>query len=165
MKATIYRTLLLLNFIITGVLCYIIVVQNKLNVDFSNDIIKVRGIAVVDSTGIERVIIGSPLPNPPLHGYRGYRGEYGSISGILLYDSEGQERGGYVTDNSYGNVFLTLDSKTQQNALFIADPHGGAGTILWGKNGNKISLLAGDEDIYLDLTKNNKKLKFKLDEE
>ena len=139
--------------------------QKDSKFDFTNDVIKTRGLVVVDSLGVERVIIGSPIPDPTMHGYRMYRGDYGSISGIMLYDSEGQERGGYVTDNGYGNVYLTLDSKTQQNALFIADPLGGAAIQVWGKNGNKISLSAGDEDIYIDLTKNYKPLNIKTNEE
>lgn len=159
-----FKLLLILNLFVTGALCLFYFTNKKTNLDFSNDIIKVRGLVVVDSSGVERVIIGSPLPDPTMHGYRKYRGEHGSISGIMLYDSEGQERGGYVTDNGYGNVFLSLDSKTQQNALFIADPHGGAAIQVWGRNGNKISLVAGDKDIYLDLTKKNKPLKIKTDE-
>jgi len=165
MDTKFYKLLLAINLFVTIGLCLAYYKSNKIKPDFTNDIIKVRGIVVVDSSGVERVIIGSPLPDPTIHGYRISRGDYGSISGIMLYDSEGQERGGYVTDNGYGNIFLTLDSKTQQNALFMADPHGGAAIQVWGRNGNKISLSAGDEDIYLDLTKNNKTLKFKTDEE
>jgi len=49
-----------------------------------------------------------------------------SISGILLYDALGNERGGYVTDNSVGNAFLTLDSNVGQEATLVAHPQGGA---------------------------------------
>ncbi|PQJ79872.1 hypothetical protein [Polaribacter porphyrae] len=158
------RILLALNLLITLGLCFALLNNKLTKPDFSNEIIKVRGLVVVGSSGVERVIIGSPLPDPTIHGYRISRGENASISGIMLYDSEGQERGGYVTDNSYGNVFLTLDSKTQQNALFIADPLGGGAMQIWGRNGNKISLAVGDEDIYMDFIKNNKALKIRTDE-
>lgn len=165
MDTLLFKFLLILNLIVTTGLCIVHFTGNEAQTDFSNEIIKVRGVVVVDSSGVERVIIGAPLPDPTMHGYRIYRGEYGSISGIMLYDAEGQERGGYVTDNGYGNVFLTLDSKTQQNALFIADPLDGAAMLVWGRNGNKISLAAGDDDIYLDLTKNGKALKIETNEE
>ena len=165
MDTKFFKTLLILNLMITGLLCIEYFTNNKSKHDFSDDIVKVRGLVVVDSLGVERVIIGSPLPDPTIHGYRISRGENASISGVMLYDAEGQERGGYVTDNSYGNVFLTLDSKTQQNALFIADPLGGGAIQIWGRNGNKISFSAGDEDIYLDLIKNNKAIKIISDEE
>ncbi|NVK52854.1 MAG: hypothetical protein HWD85_07950 [Flavobacteriaceae bacterium] len=164
METKFFKILLLFNLLATIILSAVYFKKEETEKDFSNDILKVRGLVVVDSLGVERVIISSPLPDPTMHGYRISRGEYGSVSGIMLYDSEGQERGGYVTDNNYGNIFLTLDSKTQQNALFIADPLGGAAIQVWGRNGNKISLSAGDENIYLDLTKNNKPLKFKTDE-
>ena len=69
----------------------------------------------------------------------------------MLYDSEGQERGGYVTDNDYGNIFLTLDSKTSQRGLFIAEPQGATTLQVWGNNGNKISIGASDEGIQFDI--------------
>jgi len=53
----------------------------------------------------------NPLPDPVIQGKRSKRDD--SIAGILIYDREGDERGGYVTDNSVGNAFLTIDSKRQ----------------------------------------------------
>lgn len=159
-----YKLLLLANLIVTSWLCFITIQKENTPLDFSNDILKVRGIVVADTSGVERVIIGAPLPDPSFTGYRNYRGSDEGISGVMLYDSEGQERGGYVTDNGYGNIYLTLDSKTQQNALFIADPLGGAAMQVWGKNGNKASISAGDDGLYLDFLENNKPLKLQLDE-
>jgi len=49
-----------------------------------------------------------------------------SIAGILLYDARGNERDGYVTDNSVGNAFLTLDSNVGQEVTLVAYPSGGA---------------------------------------
>jgi hypothetical protein len=49
-----------------------------------------------------------------------------SIAGILLYDARGNERDGYVTDNSVGNAFLTLDSNVGQEVTLVAYPNGGA---------------------------------------
>lgn len=157
MKANYIKGLLLLNLVATASLAWLYLTP-KAEPDFSDQILTVRGIVVIDSSGVERAILGAPLPGPTYHGYRSYRGDYGQIAGLMLYDSEGQERGGYVTDDSYGNVFLTLDSKTQQNALFVGDPFGGAAMLMWGRNGNRISLQAGDEDVKLDVTKNRKKL-------
>ncbi|NAS30739.1 hypothetical protein GTQ40_07130 [Flavobacteriaceae bacterium R38] len=157
------RILIVFNLIITALLC--VSYFNKKEHDLSKEVLKVRGVIVVDSLGVERAILGAHLPDPNMHGYRISRGEGAGISGLMLYDSEGQERGGYLTDNNYGNVFLTLDSKTQQNALFIADPNGGAAMQIWGRNGNKISLIAGNKDIYIDINKNNKEVKLKTDEE
>jgi hypothetical protein len=68
--------------------------------------LRVREIVVVDANGTPRVRIAAPLPDPIMLGKRSKRGE--SASGVLLYDSEGNERGGYVTDEER-NVALTLD--------------------------------------------------------
>lgn len=157
--------LLTANLILSGWLAFKILLTDNCQLDLSNEVLKVRGLVVTDSLGIERVIIGAPLPDPNLNGYRVFRGTEDGVSGVMLYDAEGQERGGYVTDNDYGNIFLTLDSKTQQNALFIADPFGGAALQVWGKNGNKISLAAGDDGLYMDLLENNRPLKFETNEE
>jgi hypothetical protein len=72
----------------------------------ADSVLVVRAISVVDARGVERVRIAAPLPDPIMLGRRFARGE--SVSGILIYDSEGNERGGYVTDESR-NAALTLD--------------------------------------------------------
>lgn len=131
-------------------------------VSFEDKIIRVRGIIIVDSLGIERAILGSHLPEPNWsYGYRtGGRGKTGGISGLMLYDSEGQERGGYVTDDYYGNAFLTLDSKTSQHILLIAEPQGDAALQIWSKNQkNKVSISTGDDRAEIGLRKNNGDIK------
>lgn len=139
----------------------------KSGLDFSDKILKVRGIVVVDSLGIERVIVGSHLPEPNFStGNRILaRGKTGSVSGVMLYDAEGQERGGYVTDDYYGNAFLTLDSKTSQHFLLIAEPQGSTAIQLWSRNGkNKISLSTDDNDSEFEFKKNGKTKKLFADE-
>ena len=155
MKNSTTKLLLGLNLLITGYLLISQILNRKLELDFSDKIISVRGLVVTDSLGVERVLIGSNLPDPQGHGNRFYRG--GSVTGIMLFDSEGQERGGYVTDNDYGNIFLTLDSKTSQRALFIAEPQGAATLQMWGNNGNKISIGAADEGIDVQIIENGEK--------
>ncbi|MBN8641205.1 MAG: hypothetical protein J0L86_05265 [Flavobacteriales bacterium] len=138
-------------------------IDNLTEVNLIDKIIKVRGVVVVDSLGIERAIIGSHLPEPNIaNGHRiKVRKKQGSVSGIMLYDSEGQERGGYVTDDNYGNAFLTLDSKTSQQFLLLAEPQGATSLMLYSKNGeNKVSLQANDEDASIELKKNNNDIKF-----
>jgi hypothetical protein len=77
------------------------------NLAVSKDsVLVVRAISVVDSRGVERVRIAAPLPDPIMLGRRFSRGEL--VSGILIFDSEGNERGGYVTDESR-NAAITLD--------------------------------------------------------
>lgn len=141
--------------------------KEKSGLDFSDKILKVRGIVVVDSLGIERVIVGSHLPEPNFStGNRiAARGKGGSVSGVMIYDHEGQERGGYVTDDGFGNAFLTLDSKTSQQFLMIAEPQGSASLLLWNRTGkNKISLSANDTGAEIELKQNGNQIKLYNDE-
>lgn len=135
--------------------------KNSEELNFSDKILKVRGIVVVDSLGIERVIVGSHLPEPNFStGNRiAARGKAGSVSGVMLYDHEGQERGGYVTDDGFGNAFLTLDSKTSQQVLLVAEPQGSATFRLWDRGNNNINLHVNSEDAFVELTTNGKKIK------
>ncbi len=164
MKLKILVGILILNLIGTGFLWY--QYQDLKNSRFHNpeEVITARAIVLVDSLGVERIIIGAHLPNPTFYGNRISRGEDATVSGVMLYDSEGQERGGYVTDDHYGNIFLTLDSKVGQQALFISEPQGGATIQLWGRNQNKISIGANDDGTSLELTKNGNPLKLINDE-
>jgi hypothetical protein len=87
-------------------------------------VLHVRGLAVVDSRGKTRVRLQAPLPEPVIMGNQEKRDD--SVSGVMIYDSLGNERGGYVTDNSVGNAFLTLDSNIGQEVTLVAYPDGGA---------------------------------------
>lgn len=136
--------------------------KNTKIVDFQDKIIKVRGVVVVDSFGVERVIIGSHLPEPNLGSYGGRlnsRGKLG-VSGVMLYDAEGQERGGYVTDDHLGNAFLSLDSKSQMQLLLLSEPQGAAAIMLNNHDRkNTITLSTSDENADVELKQNNKNIK------
>lgn len=96
------------------------------------DALRVRELVIVDRNGTERVRIGSELPDAVIDGKRVNRGE--KVSGIMLYDASGQERGGYVAFEPSGNIALTLDSKKQQTALFVSGPDEGSALQLWHQN-------------------------------
>lgn len=96
------------------------------------EILTVRGLIVVDDNGVERVRIESPLPDPMVGGKRLPR--QGVVSGILIHDSDGDERGGYVVSDTSGDAFLTLDAKGTQQALFLANRDGGANLSVWSGN-------------------------------
>lgn len=168
MKSKIFYTLSIFNLLAFSF--YLFSFSNSQNakvVDFQDKIIKVRGIVVVDSLGVERVIIGSHLPEPNLSSYgsrANSRGKVG-VSGVMLYDAEGQERGGYVTDDNVGNAFLTLDSKTQMNLMLLAEPQGAAAIILNNHDRkNMITLSTSDENADVKLKQNDKNIKLYEDE-
>ncbi len=73
----------------------------------ADSVLTVRELVIVDAMGTPRVRIGAPLPDPIMLGKRFNRG--GVVSGILIYDAEGNERGGYVTGDESRGAALTLD--------------------------------------------------------
>lgn len=64
----------------------------------SDGVLHVRGLVVDDPAGHERIRLGAPLPDPLHHGIRQKR--RGAVSGLLITDSNGNERGGYVTSDT-----------------------------------------------------------------
>jgi hypothetical protein len=92
-------------------------------------ILRVKGLVIVDQNGTERVWIGAPLPGQVVNGKREQRPS--RQAGIVLYDDKGIERSGYVTDDKSGNVFLSLDDRNKQEAVFVADAEHGTSLRLW----------------------------------
>ena len=105
---------------------------------------RVSELIVVDSKGIERVRIGGDLPDAIIGGKRVPRGQ--QAAGILLYDGSGGERSGYVTFEPSGNVGLTLDSRKQQVASFIAAPDDEAASMLQLWSGKDLIELRSDDE-------------------
>jgi len=101
-------------------------------------ILHVRGLIVEDANKRERVRLGAPLPGPMIHGVRYKRS--GAVSGLIISDAEGNERGGYVTSDQYGEAFLSLDSEDEQQVLFLVNPKGGVNFDIFDSNGNEAKL-------------------------
>jgi hypothetical protein len=97
------------------------------------DILRVHQLSIIDPDGVERVHIGAPVPEPIILGKRSRRD--GSMSGIILYDAEGNERSGYGTGDSYPNVLFTLDGLATQHVLFMVEPQGSPSLSLFRKGG------------------------------
>jgi len=57
----------------------------------ASESLRVKRLAVVDDKGTERIVIAAPLPDPVVQGERFKRN--GAISGIAIYDPDGNERG------------------------------------------------------------------------
>jgi hypothetical protein len=91
----------------------------------------VKRLAVIDEKGTERVLISAPLPEPMINGKRGKRDS--PVSGMLIFDPQGNERGGYVTsDGGDLAALLTLDSENDQ--VFTAYANAGSGATVWVTN-------------------------------
>ncbi len=114
------------------------------------DHIVVRKLTVVDQNGRERVVLAAPLPEPRLIGMRSKRGE--TVSGVLLFDSNGNERGGYVTDDGpSGSVSLTLDEVGRMAVSLWAGERGSAGLRLGNQDGDVVDLNASPAGASLTL--------------
>lgn len=115
--------------------------------------LRLRELTIVDEHGTERVIIGAPLPEPKIMGKTHPRG--GAISGILIADATGTERGGYATGDGYANALFTLDGQGHQTVLLLAEPNGSTMFRIW--NGDKGSVAMGvEDDTFLNLKQNGK---------
>lgn len=102
-----------------------------------SQILKVRGLTIVDEKGTPRAVLGAPLPDPK----QGKRPK--PVSGLLIYDAAGNERGGYVTsDGENSEAFLTLDNAAGggQAAMLLANPDEGATFVLTNRNGDTIGM-------------------------
>lgn len=120
--------------------------------------LRVRELAVVDDHGTERVLIAAPLPDPMVAGKRRNRG--GVLSGIIISDATGTERGGYATGDGYANAILTLDGQGSQTVLLLAEPDGSTLFRIWNQDDpNKGSVTMGVSDNpFLNVKQNGKPL-------
>jgi hypothetical protein len=100
----------------------------------ADSILRVRGLVVVDERGMERVWIGAPVTEPRALGKRFSRGA--RASGILLFDAEGNERGGYVTFDDEGTAHFSLDAVGYMAARISAPASGGVEFLARGDNGS-----------------------------
>ncbi|MGB9337115.1 MAG: hypothetical protein WCB14_19055 [Candidatus Acidiferrales bacterium] len=119
----------------------VIAQQANARAESSPQSLTVKRLAVVDDKGIERVVIAAPLPDPIVHGKRVKR--EGTVSGILIYDPKGDERGGYVTNDTESlGAFLSLDSEDGQVFTAYANASGkdGATVSLDSDKSNSITL-------------------------
>lgn len=135
------RWLLAASFVMIALLALMVVGRSTSVLASSTDkdgILHVRGLIVEDGNKRERLRLGAPLPDPMIHGVRYKRS--GAVSGLIISDAEGNERGGYVTSDQFGEAFLSLDSEDEQQVLFLANPKGGVNLDIHDSKGNEAQL-------------------------
>jgi hypothetical protein len=140
---------LLLAMALPAILCLIVIalgspgpVAAQSTTD-KDGILHIHGLVVEDAAGHERLRLGAPLPDPLIHGVRRKRAE--AISGLLISDPNGNERGGYVTQDTSGAAFLSLDSENDQEVMLLTNPKGGANFYLRDQgNMAQITVFAGE---------------------
>jgi len=115
----------------------------------NGQIVRARGLIITDEKGTERIVIGAPLPDPVILGRRHKRD--GPVSGLMIADATGTERGGYVTDDRGGNAMLTLDGQGFQTVLLLAEPDGTTTFRLWDRSHSSITMGAWVDGPFLNL--------------
>jgi hypothetical protein len=110
----------------------------------------VRRLTVVDENGTPRVMIGAPLPDPPILGRRVPRGDV--AHGVLIFDATGTERGGYATFNDSGAAVLTLDNVGHMAVQLAAGPVGGGRLMIRDDAGSEMRLGAYPGGPFVRLT-------------
>ena len=115
----------------------------------NGQIVRARGLIITDEKGTERIVIGAPLPDPLVLGRRHKRD--GPVSGLVIADATGTERGGFVTDDHAGNALLTLDGQGFQTVLLLAEPDGTTTFRLWDRSHSSITMGAWDGGPFLNL--------------
>jgi hypothetical protein len=105
---------------------------------FKDQVLRVRGLIVTDDKGVERVIIGAPLPDPPILGKRIDRGD--KANGILLLDKDGNERSGYATFDKTNTVAITLDEAGRMVMNFSTGELGGPKLFMTDEYNNNFAL-------------------------
>jgi hypothetical protein len=102
-----------------------------------------RRLNIVDEHGIARVILAAPAPEPMILGKQHHRD--GPVSGLIIADSTGTERGGYVTsDGDNANALLTLDGQGTQTVLLLAEPNGNTLFRIWNKGKGSLTMGVAD---------------------
>ena len=147
------KTLIFL-WIILASLFSLFVFNRQVNSEDIKETLRLRRLAIVDENGTERVVISAPVPDPISLGKRLPRG--GKVSGVLLFDAEGNERSGYVTADGYPNVMFTLDDLSRQRTLFMTEPHGSTSFWLFADNGNSFQLNVNGESSHFKVKNRGK---------
>jgi hypothetical protein len=97
------------------------------------DVLRARELVITDENGLERVVIGAPLPGQWENGKVNTRRVERPFrqAGILIFDKDGTERGGYVTEDKNNNALLTLDDKQRQEVLLVTGPEPTSSFRMW----------------------------------
>lgn len=95
----------------------------------SLQVIRAKGLVIVDDQGRERIILGAPVPDPPHIGKR-----VNPAHGMIILDNKGYERWGVGLMDETGQMAMGFDApvdpanptKNPERLHLIADGKGGA---------------------------------------
>ncbi|HTR46623.1 MAG TPA: hypothetical protein VMM16_04460 [Verrucomicrobiae bacterium] len=129
-----YNRLLVLQTVLAAAVigAYLSSIQ-PMHASSTSDVLRIRELVIVDENGIERVIVGAPLPGQWENGKVNTRRVERPFkqAGLLIFDKEGIERGGYVTEDTHDNALLTLDDKKRQEVLLVTGAEPTSSFRMW----------------------------------
>lgn len=100
--------------------------------------LRLRQLAIVDEKGTERVVLGSPVPDPMMGGVRQKRRS--PATGMIINDATGDERGGFsVLDD--GSLVSCFDTKGGEGTCMFVLPSGARGFLVNGEKGTERTML------------------------
>ncbi|MDX1673967.1 MAG: hypothetical protein R3314_04100 [Longimicrobiales bacterium] len=109
-------------------------------------VIRATEVVIEDPNGVVRARLGGDLPDAEYDGRTVDRGS--AAAGLMLYDTAGDERGGYVTMDGSNNILLTLDAGAGgghgQTAYFVANESGATALRIWS-GGDHVELRVGSD--------------------
>lgn len=130
-------TKLLLSLLVIGVWCLLAqsvfqilpLTVGAQDTDKQQQILRARGLVIVDEQGRERLILGAPVPDPPHAGKR-----INPAHGMMILDAKGYERWGVGIMDETGQMAMGFDAphdpanptKNPERLHLIADGKGGA---------------------------------------
>jgi hypothetical protein len=109
--------------------------KNKASVQ-TQQTLQVHELVVVDKNGTPRVRIAGNHTDPVMLGKRSKR--HSEAAGVMLYDAEGNERGGYVTGQR--SIALTMDEINRAAMHLSVDDKGEMGFSLDNGIGGTIAM-------------------------
>jgi hypothetical protein len=92
------------------------------------EILRVRRIDVVDADGVIRMTLAGNVPNPVMDGVEWRRST--SVSGIMMRDEQGNERGGFGWSDRNDGVVFALDHVNGEAAGFNVLPDGTVNLVM-----------------------------------
>lgn len=125
------------------VLLAVVLLAGWQSVQAPQENIKTHALSIVDSSGVVRLTLGAPVPNPVVE--RKTKERRTPATGIIFNDAAGNERGGIgILDDGSMN-FCFDDAKVERNCLFFM-PKFGNGIAFNDASGESRAIL------YLDTT-------------
>jgi hypothetical protein len=131
----------LIGWITTTCLLMVLLLKRPHDPRSVSDTLRVRQLIVLDSEGKERIVIGSPLPDPIVNGKMVKRRTVVS-AGVQFKDPDGTERGGIAAEEDGSFMFGIDDERGRERAHLYYIPKRGSGVYLQSERGSEaVSLL------------------------